>query len=287
MSYLLFFSKSAIDSSKVKARILEKTKIPLDGELIYSLGIHCFRAKMESMFTREILLELRNHFASEEIDILQVPNLISKNSNSIAVFDMDSTVIKEEVIDELARLHGVYEEVSRVTKEAMEGGLSFDEALRKRVAYLKGLSSQGFETVANQLNLNEGMLELFFHLPSYGCKIAILSGGFTPILDLFTKKYPVDFYRANYLNSENGIFTGEISGEIVNREKKEFYLKRLLDQNSIERKNSIAVGDGANDSLMLNASGIGIGFHAKSGLKADITNWIDFVGMQAILFLFE
>ncbi|MCZ8344432.1 MAG: phosphoserine phosphatase SerB [Leptospira sp.] len=287
MSYLLFFSKSVIDASNVKAKVLDLTSMSIDGEFLYSFGIHCFRTKIESFLTRETLIGLRSHFVSEKIDILQISHLIPKNSNSIAVFDMDSTVIKEEVIDELARLHGVYEEVSRVTKEAMEGGLSFDEALRKRVANLKGLSSQGFETVANQLNLNEGMLDLFAHLPSYGCKIAILSGGFTPILDLFTKKYPVDFYRANFLKSEDGIFTGEISGEIVNREKKEFYLNRLLEQFSIERKNSIAVGDGANDSLMLNASGVGIGFHAKSGLKSEISNWVDFVGMQAVLFLFE
>lgn len=250
-------------------------------------GLHCVRIIQEELLTRDQIVTIRNHLAEHQIDFLSFGFLLPKKKESLFVFDMDSTVIKEEVIDELARKHGVYEAVATVTKQAMEGGMGFDEALRLRVKHLAGLSKESFREVYDLLTLNEGMEKVFQFVSANGSKLGILSGGFTPVLQLFSEKYPVNFYRANGLEEVDGNFTGSILGEIINREKKEFYLKQYANDLSIPLEQVVAVGDGANDALMLNAAGIGIGIHAKQGLKDQITNWIDFTDLSALVFLFE
>ncbi|TGM59216.1 phosphoserine phosphatase SerB [Leptospira vanthielii] len=250
-------------------------------------GLHCVRIFQEESLTRDQVVTIRNQLAEHQIDFLSVDFLLPKKKKSLFVFDMDSTVIKEEVIDELARKHGVYEAVATVTKQAMEGGMGFDEALRLRVKHLAGLSKESFREVYDLLTLNEGMEKVFQFVPANGCKLGILSGGFTPVLQLFSEKYPVSFYKANELEEVSGFFTGSILGEIINREKKEFYLKQYAKDLSIPLEQVVAVGDGANDALMLSAAGIGIGIHAKQGLKDQITNWIDFTDLSALVFLFE
>ena len=250
-------------------------------------GLHCVRIIQEESLTRDQIVTIRNQLAEHQIDFLSFGFLLPKKKESLFVFDMDSTVIKEEVIDELARKHGVYDAVATVTKQAMEGGMGFDEALRLRVKHLAGLSKESFREVYDLLTLNEGMEKVFQFVPANGSKLGILSGGFTPVLQLFSEKYPVNFYRANGLEEVDGNFTGSILGEIINREKKEFYLKQYAKDLSIPLEQVVAVGDGANDALMLNAAGIGIGIHAKQGLKDQITNWIDFTDLSALVFLFE
>ncbi|MCT8333380.1 phosphoserine phosphatase SerB [Leptospira sp. 85282-16] len=250
-------------------------------------GLHCVRILVNELLDREIILIIRKKLAEHQIDFLFLKSLLPKNAESLFVFDMDSTVIKEEVIDELARKHGVYEAVATVTKQAMEGGMGFDDALRLRVKHLAGLSKESFREVYDLLTLNEGMEKVFQFVPTNGSKLGILSGGFTPVLQLFSEKYPVSFYKANGLEEKNGSFTGEIFGEIINREKKEIYLKQYAKNLSIPLEQVVAVGDGANDALMLGAAGIGIGIHAKQGLKDQITNWIDFTDLSALVFLFE
>ncbi|TGL22164.1 phosphoserine phosphatase SerB [Leptospira levettii] len=250
-------------------------------------GLHSVRITLDTSWNRNQIVMIRERFAKYQIDLLYIPSLLPNNQTSLFVFDMDSTVIKEEVIDELARKHGVFEEVASVTKKAMEGGMGFDEALRLRVKHLAGLSIQSFKEVYDLLHLNDGMETVFQFVPSNGCKLGILSGGFSPVLELFSKKYPVDFFRANGLEEKGGFFTGQILGEIINREKKEMYLRKYANEFSIPLERVVAVGDGANDALMLNAAGIGIGIHAKQGLKDQITNWIDFTNLSALVFLFE
>lgn len=252
-----------------------------------NFGLHCVRLLQKESLTRDQVVTIRNQLAENKIDFIFVRSLLPKKKESLFVFDMDSTVIKEEVIDELARKHGVYEAVATVTKQAMEGGMGFDEALRLRVKHLSGLSKESFKEVYDLLTLNEGMEKVFQFVKGNGSKLGILSGGFTPVLQLFSEKYPVSFYRANGLEEVNGKFTGEIFGEIINREKKEFYLKQYAEDLNIPLEQVVAVGDGANDALMLNAAGIGIGIHAKSGLKDQIINWIDFTDLSALVFLFE
>ncbi|TGM01328.1 phosphoserine phosphatase SerB [Leptospira jelokensis] len=251
------------------------------------LGLHCVRIERNESLGRNQILEIRNELAKDKIDFLVFNSLLPKSEKSLFVFDMDSTVIKEEVIDELARKHGVFEEVASVTKKAMEGGMGFDEALRLRVEHLKGLSIQSFKEVFHLLQLNDGMENVFQFVKANGCQIGILSGGFSPVLELFSQKYPVDFFRANGLEEKDGFFTGKILGEIINREKKEFYLKQFANELSVPLDRVVAVGDGANDALMLNAAGFGIGIHAKQGLKDQITNWIEFTDLSALVFLFE
>lgn len=170
-------------------------------------GLYCVQILQKESLTRDQVVTIRNHLANHQIDFLSIGSLLPKKKESLFVFDMDSTVIKEEVIDELARKHGVYEEVATVTKQAMEGGMGFDEALRLRVKHLAGLSKESFREVYDLLTLNEGMEKVFQFVQANGSKLGILSGGFTPVLQLFSEKYPVSFYRANGLEEVNGNFS--------------------------------------------------------------------------------
>ncbi|TGN20713.1 phosphoserine phosphatase SerB [Leptospira idonii] len=289
MFRLLFLKKGKLDLSSLLSvwKELQFPELASPSEELFSFGHTKIEFLKEIPFTKEELVSFRKGLAPYEIDLLQIENGLSSKEPSLFFFDMDSTVIQEEVIDELARKHGVFEEVASVTKQAMNGGLGFDEALRLRVKHLNGLSRKSFGEVYDVLHLNPGMEVLFSELPKQGTKIVILSGGFTPVLDLFAKKYPVSFYKANHLEEKDGIFTGEITGEIINKEKKEHYLRSYSEENSVPISGVVAVGDGANDSLMLNAAGTGIGFHAKQGLKDQIMNWIDFSDMSVLLFLFR
>ncbi|EMM70588.1 phosphoserine phosphatase SerB [Leptospira weilii str. 2006001855] len=200
---------------------------------------------------------------------------------------MDSTLIQQEVIDELAKLAGVYEEVASVTKEAMEGDLDFHEALKKRCVYLKGLSSSIFTELYPKLKLNVGVENLLKGLKEKSTKTAVFSGGFTDILEMFQKQYGIDEIRANVLEVQDGQLSGNVIGDIVDKNKKFEYLKMIRDLEGISHSQVVAVGDGANDALMLNEAGIGIGFHAKEGLKRLIANWVDFAPLDVLLFLFS
>lgn len=286
MNQLYLISRETISNDLISLVILSQIQYnQIDKSSRYNLN--CIRLKVEKEWTREEILSIRERLAKHKIDFLVTKQALPKEKTSLFVFDMDSTVIKEEVIDELARKHGVFEEVASVTKKAMEGGMGFDEALRLRVEHLAGLSIQSFKEVYDLLHLNDGMETVFQFVPKNGCKIGILSGGFSPVLELFSKKYPVDFFRANGLEEKDGFFTGKILGEIINREKKEVYLRKYAEEFNIPLERVVAIGDGANDALMLNAAGIGIGIHAKQGLKDTITNWIDFTDLSALVFLFE
>ncbi|PJZ44631.1 phosphoserine phosphatase SerB [Leptospira brenneri] len=296
MNSLLLISRSHIPNS-ILSKTFDNLKFdPTNSSTADSLsaisrtekfGLYCIRISQPESLNRNQVLNIRNQLAEHKIDFLYLGALLPKDKESLFVFDMDSTVINEEVIDELARKHGVFEEVATVTKQAMEGGMGFDEALRLRVKHLAGLSKESFKEVYDLLTLNDGMEKVFQFVPANGSKLGILSGGFTPVLQLFSEKYPVSFYRANGLEEVDGIFTGSIFGEIINREKKEIYLKQYARELSIPIEQVVAVGDGANDALMLGAAGIGIGIHAKQGLKDQITNWIDFTDLSALVFLFE
>jgi phosphoserine phosphatase len=237
--------------------------------------------------TKQELLRLRNHFNEFKVDILLIDKFLDSKIASLFVFDMDSTLIREEVIDELARRNGKYDEVANVTKEAMEGGLSFNEALHLRVKYLKGLPVTVFSDLYNNLNLNWGVAELLSNLKRESLsKIAVLSGGFTPILELFSKDYAIDYYEANHLTVDNATLTGEIHSGSVNKERKKDALLELKEKFAIPSEQIVAVGDGANDAEMLLAAELGIGFHAKQGLKDKILNWIDHQSMEALMLLF-
>ncbi|WCL50377.1 phosphoserine phosphatase SerB [Leptospira sp. GIMC2001] len=236
---------------------------------------------------RERLIQLRQSFQQFKIDFIYLNQFLDSKSPNLFVFDMDSTLIREEVIDELARRNGLYEEVASVTKIAMEGNMSFDESLRMRVAYLKDLPKSVFDDVYDHLNPNDGVPEFLDQIKTYKHSyVAVLSGGFVPILEKFANKYNLDYYEANVLDESNGRLTGTVNGRIVNRERKRDAFLELLEKYQVEKKNSVAVGDGANDALMLAEAEFGIGFHAKPKLKDELINWVDYNSMESLLLLF-
>ncbi|EMI61725.1 phosphoserine phosphatase SerB [Leptospira noguchii] len=259
----------------------------LSSSKIRSRGFwNCIEWKIPRVLERSELLQWRETFSKKGADLIQVNRLLDSKEKSFFAFDMDSTLICEEVIDELARLAGVYEEVASVTKEAMEGNLDFHEALKKRCIHLKGLSNSIFTDLYPKLELNTGVERLLKVLKENNTRTAVFSGGFTDILEMFQKQYGIDEVYANVLEKINGELSGNVLGEIVDKNKKLEYLKMIRDREKIHPYQVVAIGDGANDSLMLNEAGIGIGFHAKEGLKKQILNWIDFAPMDVLLFLF-
>jgi len=281
--YVLVFSK---DSNREKSsKIISNFSLDYI-ETKFNYNVFCDYYKTREPILDKTKLDIRNILSSHKVDILFLPLLLDATKPSLFVFDMDSTLIQQEVIDEIAKENGVYEEVSKVTLEAMEGKLNFDEALKKRCELLKGISTETFERVYSRLQLNLGVEFFLKNRKNYLIKVAVLSGGFEPILQRFQREYRIEFFKANLLEEENQILTGKVLGEIINAEKKEKYLLEIAQKERIPLSQVVAIGDGSNDSLMLNRAGIGIGFHAKDGLKRKIQNWIEYFGMEILFFLF-
>jgi phosphoserine phosphatase len=235
-----------------------------------------------NIILREELTGWRKELRTFSADILQSESLLQPDQQTLFAFDMDSTVIQQEVIDELARAHGVYDEIASVTKEAMEGNLDFAQALRKRCSLLKGLPVSALDQVYSSLTFNDGMKELLEELKKRNVITCIFSGGFTHILERFQQEHGITEVRANVLEIENGVLTGNVLGDIVGKEQKRDHLLSIRNQHGIKPTQTVALGDGANDLLMLNEAGCGIGVHAKDGLKQQIKNWIDFAPMYVL-----
>jgi phosphoserine phosphatase len=198
---------------------------------------------------------------------------------------MDSTLIQAEVIDELARKAGVYDEVSAITEAAMRGEIDFNDSFKKRIALLKGLDESVMKEVADNLPLTEGAERLFHTLKKYGYRTAILSGGFTYFGNFLKAKLNIDYVFANELEVHNGQLTGRHVGEIIDGNKKAELLKLIAFKEDIHLEQVIAVGDGSNDLPMLRLAGLGIAFHAKPKVKASAKHAISTIGLDAILYL--
>lgn len=207
-----------------------------------------------------------------------------RRNRRLVAFDMDSTLIAAEVIDELAKRAGAGEEVSRITESAMRGDIDFKESLRRRVALLEGLPESVLEEVAATLPLTEGAERLISVLKGLGYTIAILSGGFTYFGAHLRTKLGFDYVYANELEIKEGRLTGRIAGEIVDGAKKAELLKTIAEKEKINLKQVIAVGDGANDLPMLDIAGLGIAFHAKPIVKEGAGQAISHLGLDAILY---
>jgi phosphoserine phosphatase len=214
----------------------------------------------------------------------QVDNVYRRNRR-LVVFDMDSTLIRCEVIDELAKAAGVGAEVAVITEEAMQGKLDFRESFARRVALLKGLDASVLERIADTLPMQHGAERLITTLKSIGYKTAILSGGFQYFGDRLKSRLGIDHVHANELVIRDGKVTGEVGADIVDGRRKAELLKSIAQSEGIRLEQVIAVGDGANDLPMLSIAGLGIAFHAKPVVKAQAGQAISHLGLDGILYL--
>ena len=203
----------------------------------------------------------------------------------LAVFDMDSTLIACEVIDELARVAGVGAEVAEITDRAMRGELDFDESFRTRLALLEGLDAGAVNELADQLPVQSGLSEMATTLKARGLKLAIFSGGFIPIAARLKNDYGFDHVVANELEIRDGKVTGKIVPPIVNREYKAEALGALASRLGIDTEHCIAVGDGANDLSMMALAGLGVAFHAKPAVRAASPIEITHIGLDGVCYL--
>ena len=209
---------------------------------------------------------------------------IYRRSRRLICFDMDSTLIETEVIDELAERAGVGDKVREITASAMRGEIDFAESFRRRVAMLKGLDESVMADIAEHLPFTEGLDRLMHVLKRLGFKTAILSGGFTYFGNYLRRKYGFDYVYANELEIEDGKLTGRYLGDIVDGKRKAELLKLISQVENVDIAQTIAVGDGANDLPMLSVAGLGIAFHAKPKVKATAGQSLSTVGLDGILY---
>ena len=193
----------------------------------------------------------------------------------LCVMDVDGTLILEEVIDLLGREAGCEEEISRLTSQAMRGELNFETSLRERVALLKGLPDSVFEKVFNSIHLSPNAQEFVSILQKNGILVGLVSGGFIPIVERFAKSLGITYFSANQLEVKEGFLTGKLVGAIISPEVKQATLEKWRKEFKLPKERTVAIGDGANDLLMLKSAGLGIAFCAKEVLKKEIPNHVD------------
>ena len=210
---------------------------------------------------------------------------VFRRSRRLVAFDMDSTLITEEVMDELAKRHGVGEQVVAITAEAMAGGIDFKESFRRRAELLAGMPESVLADVAKSVKLNTGAHRLLSALKHFGYKTAVLSGGFQYVGDVLQEELDIDYVYANQLKVHDGAMTGEVQGEIVDAERKASLLAEIAEREGITLAQTIAIGDGANDLPMLTQAGLGVAFHAKAVVRESAQHAISNFGLDAVLYL--
>lgn len=210
---------------------------------------------------------------------------VYRRNRRLVAFDMDSTLINAEIIDELARLHGVGERVAGITDQAMRGEIGFQESFRRRARLLAGLRESALEQVARSVALNEGAHRLIQVLKHFGYKTAIISGGFQYVGEHLQRELGIDYVFANRLVIRDGVMTGDVDGAIVDADRKAELLKEIAAREGIARQQTIAIGDGANDLPMLSTAGLGVAYHAKPVVKETASHAISNFGLDSVLYL--
>jgi phosphoserine phosphatase len=261
---------------------IEKIGRLSEGKLA-SVEIHALLPRdQDSDSLRRTLLAVAT---SAGFDVSLQRESLYRRSKRLVVLDMDSTLIRIEVIDELARAAGVGPEVARITERAMQGEMDYDESLRQRVGLLKGLDVAVLDRIAADLPLNDGAETLVRVLKRLGYKIAVISGGFSRAAEALKRRLGVDYAYSNNLEVVQGKLTGRVVGPIVNAQRKAELLETIAQAEGVLLDQVIAVGDGANDALMLDRAGLGIAFHAKAKLREAADTSISAAGLDAILYL--
>ena len=232
----------------------------------------------------EMQRELMKLSSELEVDFSFQRDNMYRRMRRLICFDMDSTLIQTECIDELAEKAGVGEQVRAITESAMRGEIDFKESFTQRVALLKGLDVSVMKELAENMPITEGVERLMFVLKRYGYKIAILSGGFTYFGEYLQKKFGIDYVYANELEVEDGKLTGRYLGDVVDGKRKAELLHLIAQVEKVDIAQTIAVGDGANDLPMLSLAGLGIAFHAKPKVKENARQAINTIGLDGVLY---
>lgn len=222
--------------------------------------------------------------SEKRLDVAFQEESIYRRMRRLICFDMDSTLIQTEVIDELAERAGVGEQVKAITESAMRGDIDFSESFKQRVKLLEGLDESVMKDIAENLPITEGMERMIKILKKSGCKLAILSGGFTYFGNYLKERFGFDYVYANELEIVNGKLTGNYLGDIVDGKRKAELLKLLAQVEKVDMMQTVAVGDGANDLPMLHTAGLGIAFHAKPKVKASSKHSLNTVGLDGVLY---
>lgn len=238
----------------------------------------------KNLETKKLKEHLMNVSTKHKVDVAFLKDNVFRRNKRLIVFDMDSTLIQTEVIDELADLVGAGEEVRQITHRAMNGEIDFDESLRLRVSKLKGLETSRMQEVLENLPLTQGVEEFIKTIKSLGYKVALISGGFTFFADALKYKLGLDYSFANELEIQDGMLTGHVTGTIVNANQKAILVKLIAQQENISLEQVVAIGDGANDLPMLAAAGLGIAFHAKDVVRKEAQQHLSHGPMTSILY---
>jgi phosphoserine phosphatase len=253
---------------------------PQDGKACVEFGVR--GRLLDAATLRADCLRLS---AELSIDIAVQEDNVYRRNRRLVCFDMDSTLIEQEVIDELAKEAGVGHRVAEITEQAMSGEIDFNQSFAARVALLKGLDSHVLAGIAQRLTITEGAEQLISTLKALGYRTAILSGGFTYFAEYLQHRLGIDEVHANVLDIQDGKVTGQVIGRVVDGARKAELLRELADREGIRLEQTIAVGDGANDLPMLAIAGLGVAFRAKPLVRQNANQAISSVGLDGILYL--
>jgi phosphoserine phosphatase len=218
------------------------------------------------------------------MDIIAQPEHTFKKRKKVIVFDMDSTIVDGEIIDEMARLAGAKGKVKALTEKGMRGEIDFVQSLRSRVSFLRGLRIKSLDSISKTLKLTKGSEELIAALKEMGFKVTLISGGFTYFTDILKKRLGFDYAFGNELEIKGGRLTGRIKGRIIDAERKAEIMDEICQKEGITREEVVAVGDGSNDRIMLANAGLGIAFNAKEILKKVADGAITRDHMRGVLY---